>query len=143
MRLMWLKGLVLACAGMAAGCGDSPSSSTVTTLPPAPAPPLFPPGSVLSVQSGYDGAPVAGADVRVGAISFRSDAGGRVLLPDGATAGVTLEVTAGDFLPRRTRLARAEDVAVALWPAEIRRIGLTQELTRLLLPEPLNPPGGP
>src|SRR4029450_6598660 len=49
----------------------------------------------------------------------------------------------GNFLPRRARPARAEDVTVALWPAEIRRIGLTQELTRLLLHEPLNPPGGP
>src|SRR5512134_3908736 len=142
MRLMWLKGLLVACAGIAAGCGDSPSSSTVTTSPSPPvAPPLFPPGSVLSIQSGYDGAPVAGADVRVGAVSFRSDAGGRVVLSDGAAPGVTLEVTAGDFLPRRTRLSRAEDLTVALWPAEIRRIGLDQELTRLLLHEWLHAPG--
>jgi hypothetical protein len=143
MRLTWLEGLLLACAGMAAGCGHSPSPTTANSPSPPAAPRLFPPGSVLSVQSGYDGAPVAGADVRVGAISFRSDAGGRVVLPDGATPGVILEVTAaGDFLPRRTRLSRAEDLTVALWPAEIRSIGLTQDLTRALVHQP-TPPAGP
>jgi hypothetical protein len=141
MRLMWSKGLLLACAGLAAGCGGSPSSSTVTASPSPTAPPLFPPGSVLSILSGYDGAPVAGADVRVGATSFRSDAGGRVVLTDGAAPGVTLEVVGEDFLPRRTRLWRAEDLSVVLWPAEIRRIGLDQELTKLLLHEWLGSPG--
>lgn len=110
MRLNWLKGLVLACAGLAVGCGGS-SSPTTGSSPSPSAPPLFPPGSVLSIQSGYDGAPVAGADVRVGGVSFRSDAEGRVPLPNGASPGVTLEVTAVDFLPRRTRLTRAEDPA--------------------------------
>jgi hypothetical protein len=100
---------------------------------------------VLSLLSGYDGTPVAGADVRVGTNAFRSDAGGRVVLPQGATPGVTLEVAAQDFLPRRTRLSRPEDVAVVLWPAEVRRIGLNQEMTKLLLHEwlddrgPVNP----
>ncbi len=133
MRLNWLKGFLLVGAGVAVGCGGSSNPTTGSSPSPSAPPPLFPPGSVLSIQSGYDGAPVAGADVRVGGVSFRSDAEGRVPLPNGASPGLTLEVTAPDFLPRRTRLTRAEDLAVALWPAEIRRIGLDQDMTRILL----------
>lgn len=137
-----LNAFVLAC--VAVGCGGSPGP-TATASPSAPPPPVFPRGSVLSAVSGYDGAPVAGADVRIGTSSFRSDTGGRVILPDGATPGVPLEITAEDFLPRRTRLSRAEDLAAVLWPAQVRRIGLDEEMTRLLLHEwldvrgPINP----
>src|SRR5262245_10457865 len=79
MRSPWLKRLLLACAGLVAGCGGSPSTSTGTATP-SPPPPLLPPGSVLSLYSGFDGAPVVGADVRVGAVAFRSDAAGHVVL---------------------------------------------------------------
>jgi hypothetical protein len=140
MRRAWLNALVLACAAMA-GCGGESPSSTDTIPSPSPTPSVFPPGSVLSVLSGYDGTPVAGADVRVGTTAFRSDASGRVVLPQGATLGVTLEVTAQDFLQRRTRLSRAEDLAVFLWPAEIRSSGLNQEMTKLLLHERLEARG--
>jgi hypothetical protein len=124
-----------------AGCGGESPSSTDTIPSPSPTSSAFPPGSVLSVLSGYDGTPVAGADVRVGTTALRSDASGRVVLPQGATPGVTLEVTAQDFLARRTQLTRAEDLAVFLWPAEIRSIGLDQEMTKLLLHERLEAPG--
>lgn len=140
MRRAWLNALVLACAAMA-GCGGESPSATGAIPSPSPTPSLFPPGSVLSVLSGYDGTPVAGAEVRVGTSAFRSDAGGRVVLPQGATPGVTLEVTAQDFLPRRTLLSRAGDLAVFLWPAEIRSIGLNQEMTKLLLHERLESRG--
>jgi hypothetical protein len=143
MRRIGLNALVLACAAMGGCGGDAPTPTGA--IPPAVAPPVFPAGSVLSLLSGYDGTPVAGADVRVGAIAYRSDVSGRVVLPEGATPGVTLEIAAQDFLPRRTLLSRAEDLAVVLWPAEVRRIGLDQEMTKLLLHEwldargPLNP----
>jgi hypothetical protein len=129
-----LKALVLACAAVG-GCGGGDAPTPTGATPPAVAPPVFPAGTVLSVLSGYDGVPVANAEVRVGTSTFRSDPGGRVILPQGATPGVTLEVTAEDFLPRRTLLSRAEELAVFLWPAEIRRIGLDEDMTKFLLHE--------
>jgi hypothetical protein len=141
MRRILLNVLVLACAAMG-GCGGGDAPTPTGATPPAVAPPAFPAGTVLYLLSGYDGTPVAGADVRVGTTAFRSDPSGRVVLSQGATPGVTLEVTAQDFLPRRTLLSRADDLAVFLWPAEVRRIGLDEDMTKFLLHEWLGGSGG-
>jgi len=95
----------------------------------------LPPGATLTIVSGYEGEPVAGAQVRLdgGEPPFRSDSAGRVVVVAGAAGDALLEVEAEGFLPRRTRVRSPEDVRVSLWPRDVRSLGVSEGYTRKLV----------
>jgi len=66
----------------------------------------------LTLVSGDDGHPVAGASVSVGGATMTSDAQGRVMLAPGAAGDV--EVLADGFLLRQTPVGSGD--SIALWP---------------------------
>lgn len=124
-----------------AGCGGGGTSAPtpVTQATPVPAPQL-PVGTVLTVVSGDDGAPVSGASVQVGTAAYKTDPAGRLSLTAGAPVGgvsnpqgSVVVIEAPGFLTRRTLLRSASETEFALWPSSIPGKGVDEKLTSLLV----------
>lgn len=124
-----------------AGCGGGGTSAPTPVAPATPAPaPQLPAGTVLTVVSGDDGAPVSGASVQVGSAAYRTDPSGRLSLATGAPIGgvsspqgALVVIEAPGFLTRRTLLRSAAETEFALWPSSIPGKGVDEKLTSLLV----------
>ena len=124
-----------------AGCGGGGSSAPTPLITPTPAPAAqLAAGSVITVVSGDDGAPVAGASVQIGGAGYKSDPAGRLTLtapaPVGGVSspqGALVVIEAPGFLTRRTLLRSASETEFALWPSSIPGKGVDEKLTSLLV----------
>lgn len=132
-----VTGLLLALAGC--GGGGTSAPTPVTQATPAPAPQL-PVGTVLTVVSGDDGAPVSGASVQIGTAAYKTDPSGRLSLTAGAPVGgvsspqgALVVIEAPGFLSRRTLLRSVAETEFSLWPSSIPGKGVDEKLTSLLV----------
>jgi len=120
---MWRTRLGFPLLLFVAACGDSgggavttptPAVSAATTVPASD----FPSGSSLRVVSGETGAPVVGAEVRIGGTMLTSDADGRVTLTSNFSTGALVDITADGFLVRQTLLRNGFEPIFRLIPTE-------------------------
>jgi len=92
---------------MTVACGRSPTSPSLASGP-----------RTLTVVSGWDQAPVAGATVELAGTTVTTSATGQFTLPEAARNHVPVDVDATGFLPHRTRLsAIPRNDVIQLWPA--------------------------
>ena len=96
--------LVVACGG--GGSATAPSGAAAA----------LPAGTVLTVVSGEDDRPVAGAAVTVAAQTLTTSATGQVTLAAGAPARSAVEISASAFLLRQTVVRAAGETRFTLWP---------------------------
>lgn len=120
------------------GCGGGTPAGPAPGSAPVPSPVQLPPLTVLSVISGDDGTPVAGASVQVGGTNYSTDSAGQFSLTAAASVGpsprgAAVVIEAPGFLPRRTRLRTVADLQFALWPASIPAKGVDEKLTMSLI----------
>jgi hypothetical protein len=130
------------------GCGgDRSPTAPSPTAPSTPWPP-----TVLTVLSGEDEKPAAGAVVALGGSRLGTDATGRVTLPDSARRGDPIDILAAGFFARLTTVP-SESSVVGLWPLTS-PAGLNESFTARLVytstqagsplgEEPLRRPEGP
>jgi Matrixin len=96
------RAVCLLAASTLAGCGGRGDSGLSPSLAPRS----------VQLLSGDDGAPVAGASVRIGTRTAVADAQGRITVE--AWDAEALDVEAAGFLPRQTSLGQAD--RFTLWP---------------------------
>jgi hypothetical protein len=93
----------------------------------APPPPSLS-GTILTFVSGENGAPVGRAKVEIGGATYTTDVAGRIGVPH-LQEGAPLQVTAWEFLPRRT-ITAAGARTYSLWPVPF---GTTEDYFRVLI----------
>jgi hypothetical protein len=99
---------------LSAACGGDKSPARPT--PVATPDPGFPVGTVLSIRSGANDAPVAGASVTVAGTLYTSDGQGDVRLTQRAEPQSLLDVVAPAFFDRQTLLRTPAGTRFTLWP---------------------------
>jgi hypothetical protein len=99
----------------ASACGGSDRGSQAPSALPTPAPDGLAAGSAISVVSGEDQKPVAGARVVLAGREYGSDAAGQVTLAEPVSFGSLVDVVAPGFLNRQTAL-RPGATRFVLWP---------------------------
>jgi hypothetical protein len=107
--------ILAALAAATLACGGSSGPSAPTTVPSPPATGLAA-GTAISLVSGENGQPVAGAAVTVAGRAYASDGSGQVLLADAVAWGGLVDVVAPGFLDRQTVVRRNGATRVVLWP---------------------------
>lgn len=132
--------LVGALTSLGACGGSSPSPQTPSVVS-TPDPAALAAGTVLSVVSGEDGQPVAGASLVVAGRSYGADARGQVTLAERAPYRSLVDVVAPGFLDRQTLLRREGGTRFVLWPRTTAS-GLDESYTAQLVytAGTLNPP---
>jgi hypothetical protein len=103
--LVLLAALLTACSG---GEATRPSDTTPST-------PTIAAGDILTVRSGEDQRPVAGATVTIGGRSSVTDSVGHVTLAAPVAVETPVEIAAPSFLLRQT-LLRTRSEVFTLWP---------------------------
>ncbi len=125
--------LAAVAVAVAAACGSSQTGPTPVVSGQAPLPPAESPAITrVTVVSGWDDAPVAGARVQVNGKAMVTDGGGTI--SDTADMrGAAIDIEAAGFLVRRTRVDRP---MLRLWPAAdersaqaIRQLAYSREFT--------------
>jgi len=118
----------------ACGGGGAPQAPTpVATAAPAPRPSGWAQGTVVTVVSAADGAPVAGARLSVAGAAYVTDEAGRATMLTAVAEGATVDVVSGGALARQTT-ARAGLTRIDLWPDDARLPGnYTQRLVYTIL----------
>jgi hypothetical protein len=122
--------MVTAAAALAFACGGGAPTRSELATPFTPAPTVV--AGTLTVVSGADGAPVAGAAIHTAdGGAWRSDAAGRAAVE--IAIGARTQIGASGFFTRNIRVQRLDDLAVVLWPSDDPSIGLTEDYTRKLV----------
>jgi hypothetical protein len=110
-------------------CGGSdrstPQSPTAVATPP---PRAWTVGTTVSIVSGEDYGPVAGAKVALGGREYVSDGAGEVVLTGDAAYGSFADVVASGFFSRQTVVPTDGRPRFVLWPRETSS-GMTQGFT--------------
>src|SRR5262245_33401842 len=112
-------------------CGES--SRVVAPTPPPP--PGWAAGTVLTVVSGSDEQPVAGARVILPAGTLTTDASGRVTLNALSADSGLMDVVAAGYIDRQTVVRSSEGTRIVLWPKETAS-GVTEHTTAELVYTP-------
>lgn len=120
--------MALACAALSACGGGSPTTASV----PPSAPRGWAAGQVLTIVSGADDQPAAGATLILGGRPLPADASGRVTLDAAAADFSAIDVVAPGFLDRQTSVHSADGPRIVLWPKES-AAGLTEQATAELV----------
>lgn len=140
--------LLCGMAAAAIGCGGEDPVSATNLLPePTPRPP-----TVLTITSGEDTGPLAGATVVLGGNRLPVDSAGQITLPESVRDGDPIDILADGFFDRWTMVLPGS-ATVGLWPLRS-PTGLDENSTARLVytstqdgaplgEAPLMRPGGP
>ena len=110
------------------GCGGGGSSPASISATPQPTPR---PQTVLTIRSGEEEDPVAGAVVVVSGSRLKTDATGHVTLPGSTRTGESLDILAPGFFDRLTTVPPSSST-VGLWPLRS-PTGLDESFTERLV----------
>jgi len=109
--------VVLALTLLLPGCGGGNSGTTQSPSPVVTPPPRgLAAGAAVSVVSGADSGPVAGARVILAGREYSTDGAGQVVLADAVDYGSLVDVVAPGFLARQTSLRKGGSSRFVLWP---------------------------
>jgi len=109
-RVAWAA---LVAAGVS-GCGGSSSPTRPQALPQTPT--GLSSGATLTVLSGANGAPVAGAALTIGGQALTTNGAGQARVPAAAPVGTLIDVTHPSHLDRQTSVRSGTGEYITLWP---------------------------